>query len=177
MTSSMTKEISQHDRRDRGGAGIVEFLQPDDDQQRRDLGDVGQVAGDEDDRAVFADGAREGQREAGEDGRRQAAAGCTRVMVWKRLAPSVAAASSTSWLELFEHRLHGAHDEGQADEDQRDDDAERRVGDLDAERREQAGRSSHSAHRARSARCRRPRSAARRAGRRWHRAMRRPGKR
>ena len=53
-------------------AGIVEFLQPDDDQQRRDLGHVGQVAGDEDDRAVFADGAREGQREAGEDRRREA---------------------------------------------------------------------------------------------------------
>ena len=34
-----------------------------------------------------------------------------------------------------QHRLHRAHDEGQADEDQRDDDAERRVGDLDAERR------------------------------------------
>ena len=58
-------------------------------------------------------------------------------MVCQRLAPSVAAASSTSLVELLEHRLHGAHDEGQADEDQRDDDAERRVGDLDAERREQ----------------------------------------
>ena len=38
-------------------------------------------------------------------------------------------------VDLLHHRLHGAHDEGQADEDQRDDDAERRVGDLDAERR------------------------------------------
>ena len=55
-----------------GAAGIVEFLELDDDQQRRDLGDIGQVAGDEDDRAVFADGAREGQRKAGEDRRRQA---------------------------------------------------------------------------------------------------------
>ena len=40
-------------------------------------------------------------------------------------------------LEVVEHRLHGAHDERQADEDQRDEDAERREGDLDAERREQ----------------------------------------
>ena len=41
-------------------------------------------------------------------------------------------------VELLEHRLHGAHHERQADEDQRDDDADRRVGDLDAERLEQA---------------------------------------
>ena len=40
-------------------------------------------------------------------------------------------------VDLFHHRLHGAHDEGQADEDQRDDDAERRIGDLDAERHQQ----------------------------------------
>ena len=40
-------------------------------------------------------------------------------------------------VELLQHRLHGAHDEGQADEDERDEDAERRVGDLDAERREE----------------------------------------
>ena len=71
MTSSISEGDGQHDRGDRGGAGIVEFLQPDDDQQRRDLRHVGQVAGDEDDRAVFADAAREGQREAGQEGRRE----------------------------------------------------------------------------------------------------------
>ena len=75
MTSSMAKEIDQHDRGDRRGAGIVELLELDDDQQRRDLGDVRQVAGDEDDRAVFADGAREGEREAGERAPAAAAAG------------------------------------------------------------------------------------------------------
>jgi hypothetical protein len=53
-------------------------------------------------------------------------------IVRKRLAPSSAAASSTSACHLLQHRLHGAHDEGQADEDQRDHDAERRIGDLDA---------------------------------------------
>ena len=37
-------------------------------------------------------------------------------------------------LEIGEHRLHRAHDERQADEGQREDDAERRVGDLDAQR-------------------------------------------
>ena len=44
-------------------------------------------------------------------------------------------------LDLLDHRLHRAHDERQADEDQRDEDAERRVGDLDPERRERAARS------------------------------------
>ena len=36
-------------------------------------------------------------------------------------------------VDLLQHRLNGAHDEGQADEDQRDDDAERREGDLEPE--------------------------------------------
>ena len=40
-------------------------------------------------------------------------------------------------VEVLEHRLDGAHDEWQADEDERDEDAGRRVGDLDAERREE----------------------------------------
>jgi hypothetical protein len=34
-------------------------------------------------------------------------------------------------LNVFQHRLHRAHDEGQADEDQRHHDAQRREGDLD----------------------------------------------
>ena len=41
-------------------------------------------------------------------------------------------------VEVLQHRLHRAHHERQADEDQRDQDAERREGDLDAPRREQA---------------------------------------
>ena len=53
------------------GAGIVELGQADDDQERRDLRDEGDVAGDEDDRAVFADGAGERQREAGQERRQQ----------------------------------------------------------------------------------------------------------
>ena len=65
----------QHDRGDHRGAGIVELLELDDDEQRRDLRDAGNVAGDEDDRAVFADAAREGEREAGEQRRDRRAAG------------------------------------------------------------------------------------------------------
>ena len=38
-----------------------------------------------------------------------------------------------SLLHLFENGLHGAHHEGQADEDQRQRDAQRRVGDLQAD--------------------------------------------
>src|SRR5690606_2176141 len=53
----------QHHRGDDGGAGIVELLEADDDQQRRDFRDEGDVAGDEDDRAVFTHRAGEGQRE------------------------------------------------------------------------------------------------------------------
>ena len=56
----------------------------------------------------------------------------TRQKVCSRVAPSVSAASSTS-RRVRQHRLHRAHDERQADEDQRDDDAERRVGDLEPE--------------------------------------------
>ncbi len=55
-------------------------------------------------------------------------------MVWKRVAPRVALASSTSLADLFENGLDGAHDEGQADEDHGDDDADGGVG--DAERNE-----------------------------------------
>ncbi len=74
----------------------------------------------------------------------------TRRNVCSALAPSVAAASSISGVELLEHRLHGAHDERQADEDERDQTMPiGSEGDLDAERRQQACRSSRSARRAR----------------------------
>ena len=112
-------------------AGIIVFLQPDDDQKRRDLRHVGQIAGDEDDRAVFADAAREGEREAGDDRRRQAGKQHAR----DRLE-AVGAERGGGFLDLLvdllHDRLHRPDDEGQADEDQRDDDAERRIGDLDA---------------------------------------------
>ena len=77
-------------------AGVVVLGQPDDDQQRRDLGDEGDVAGDEDHRAVFADGARERQREAGQQRRQQRRQDDADERSASALAPSVAAASSTS---------------------------------------------------------------------------------
>ncbi len=78
-----------------GRARVVVFLELDDDQQRRDLGDVGDVAGDEDHRAVFADAAREGEREAGEQGRDERRQHDAQERSQPR-APSVAAASSSS---------------------------------------------------------------------------------
>ena len=89
------------------------------------------VAGNEDDRAVFADAAREGQREAGEQGRID--------MRQDHLEDGAQPAGAEQGgrffdvaFDLFEDGLHGAHHEGQADEDQRDDDAQRREGDLQA---------------------------------------------
>ena len=64
----------QHHRCHRRCAGIVVLLQLGDDDQRRDLGDHRHVAGDEDHRAVLADRAREGQREAGQQRRRSESA-------------------------------------------------------------------------------------------------------
>src|SRR5690606_2089499 len=65
-----------------------------------------------------------------------------RLKTQKRTAPSVSAASAKCRpilqvaLHLEQRRLHRAHDERQADERERDDDADPRVCDLDPERRE-----------------------------------------
>ena len=96
------------------------------------------VAGDEDHRAVLADGAGEGQREAGQQRRqmrRQDRRGRT---VCQRRGAERRRGFLDLAARFLEHRLHGAHDERQADEHQRDEDAERREGDLDAERRRAA---------------------------------------
>src|SRR5690606_17946920 len=56
----------QHDRRDGGRGGVPgrpALFKADNDQQRRNLGDVRQVARDEDHRTVFADATRERQGE------------------------------------------------------------------------------------------------------------------
>src|SRR5438105_4997232 len=61
-------EHQQHGA-DRGGLPVRKLLQTRDDQHRRDLGPVRQVAGDEHDRAVLAEGPGEGEREARDPGR------------------------------------------------------------------------------------------------------------
>ena len=59
----------EHGEPDGGGARVVELFEPDDDQERRDLRDHRDVAGDEDDRAVFSDRARKGEAGAGHERR------------------------------------------------------------------------------------------------------------
>ena len=122
--SSANDATSMH-QRDRGGAGVVVLLELGDDQQRRDLGLHRHVAGDEDDRAVLAERAREGEREAGEQRGRTARAGSRGGTSAQRLAPRLAAASSTSGSSPASTGCTRAHHERQADEGQRDDDAER----------------------------------------------------
>src|ERR1700681_1037619 len=99
----------QHGRRHGSRAGVVELLQADDDEERRDLRDVGDVAGDEDDRAVLADGAGESEGKAGEDRRHQA----RQHDAIDRLAAFGAEGSGGLLgfaVEVIEHRLDGSHD-------------------------------------------------------------------
>src|SRR5690606_6096957 len=123
----------QHQRRQRDRAVVVVLLQPDRDQQRRDLGAVGLVAGDEDHRTVLAQRPREGQREAGQQGRQQ-----LRQHRPAQRGQARGAERGGGLLllvaERFEDRLHRAHRERQADEHQRDHDAGQLVGDLDPAR-------------------------------------------
>src|SRR5262245_43969502 len=85
----------QHQAGDHGGAGIVELLQLDDDEQRHDLGVDGHVAGDADLRAVLPDGAGKASVKpvisAGSSG-----GSTTRRRMLAREAPSMAADSSSS---------------------------------------------------------------------------------
>ncbi len=65
----------QHDRGDHRRACTIELFELDDDEHRGDFRNVRQVPGDENDRSVLADGTCEGERKAGENGRRPGAAG------------------------------------------------------------------------------------------------------
>ncbi|SOY47396.1 conserved hypothetical protein [Cupriavidus taiwanensis] len=127
----------QHHHRHRGGAGVVVLLQLGIDHQRRDLGNHRHVARDKHHRAVLAGGARERQRKPGQqrrqDRRQDHAA--------EGLQPVGAEAGRGLFqflLDIFEHRLHRAHHERQADKGQRHHHAQRRERDLDAERFEVA---------------------------------------
>ena len=105
----------------------------DKDVDRRDFRLHRDVARDQHDRAELADRAGEAQAGAGEDRgqqRRQDDPSQDR----ERHAPSDAAASSMSAVELEQHGLHGADDERQRDEQQREQDRELRVGEVEAER-------------------------------------------
>ena len=87
-------------------AGVVELGQPDDDQERRDLRDEGDVAGDEDDRAVFADGAGERQREAGQERRQERREDDAEEGLPARWRRAWRPPPPTSRLDVLQHRLH-----------------------------------------------------------------------
>src|SRR5436190_5237537 len=112
----------QHHETESGGARVVVFLEPEDDEQRSDLGLHVLVAGDEDDRSVFTHGAREGERESGEQRRQYRghddAAKHVETAGAERLGGVLEIA-----LHFLQCGLHGAHDEGHADERECDRDA------------------------------------------------------
>src|SRR5512132_1828190 len=122
----------QYDRSDRRSSGVVVLLELYDDQQRRDLRYHGQVAGDEDHRAVLAQAAGEGEREAGEDRRQD------RRQYDAQEGLYAAGAEARRGLlrlhvEILQDRLDSANDERQSYEHQGDDDPGRRERHLQAE--------------------------------------------
>src|SRR5262245_56960719 len=118
----------QEDERDRRGAGVVELLEPDHDQKRRDLGLHGHVAGDEDDRSVLSERPREGEREAGEDRREELREQDAQERL-RAAGPEARRRFLRGAVEVGEHGLDRPHHEGEAHEGQRHDDPDRRVGD------------------------------------------------
>src|SRR5215212_8103389 len=125
----------QHERGDHGRAGVVELLELDDDEQRHDLRVSRHVAGDEDHRPVLADGAREGEGEPGEN-RREQRRQDDPPQDMEAARPQERRCLLVLPLALPQHRLDGPYDEGQADEDERDQDAEGREGDAEVEARQ-----------------------------------------
>ena len=126
----------EKDDRDRRGAGLVELLELRDDQERRDLGLHRKVARDEDDRSVFPQRAREREREPREERREDVREDDPEERLEAR-RPQDSGGLLELGVEVLEDGLDGAHDERQADERQREDDAGGRESHLQAERLEE----------------------------------------
>jgi hypothetical protein len=122
----------EHHHRDGGGAAVIVLLELRDDEQRRDLRAHGHVARDEDDGAVFAEGSGEGHGEAGEE-RGQKLREDDAADRLPAVGPERGGGFLKLGLQLLDDRLERADDEGQADEGERDEDAELGKGDLGAE--------------------------------------------
>src|SRR5437016_2239345 len=127
----------QDDDRDRRRFRVGELLQPRDDENGRDLGLEGHVARDEDDGAVLAERAREGERKAGderrEDGRQDhpdEGLQPVRSQAGRRLLRVL--------VEPLQHRLERADHEGEPDEDEHEHDPQPRVRAVDPDRDEEA---------------------------------------
>ena len=124
----------QHDGR-RGGAGLVAALDPPEDEDRRDLGLVRQVAGDDHERAELADGLGERERRrrtgspGGCSGRRSGGTSSASD------APSERAASSISWSSSSSTGCTVRTTNGSVTNSSAERDRRARVGDVDADRR------------------------------------------
>src|SRR5690606_3204118 len=110
-------------------------LQLGDDQERGDFRFHGHVSRDENDGAVFSEGPGESQGESGEKGRPQY--GQDDAEEGLEAGGSQGGRGLLEFLfEILQHRLNGAHDERQADEDHGHYDSYGSIGDLDAEIRQ-----------------------------------------
>ena len=127
------KRNHQHHQRHRSGTGVVVLLKLADDDERRDLGDHRHIASDKDHRAVFANRPRKRHRKTGQQRRRN--------MRKKHPGENLQARSAQRgggffkfFFSVFQHRLHRAHHERQADKNQCDHDASRCERELDPQR-------------------------------------------
>ena len=135
MVPSMMKETNEHDDADGGGAGVVAVFQFVLDEVGDDLRLSADAAGDENDGAVFADGASEGEREAGHEGGEECGKDdAEEELACARRSPEAGGGFFDFGVEVLDRRFEGADDEGESDEDHRHEHAEARVGHLDAER-------------------------------------------
>src|SRR6266480_1508575 len=142
MAEPPAPEGVEHDEGDEGGCeqddrdgrrpAHVVALDLAEDVDGGNLGLEGDVAGYEDDRAELPDRPREGERAAGEDGGRE-----VRQDDAAEDRPGTGPERRRRLLhllvELEQHGLHRAHDEGEGDEQEREHDRNARVGDVDAE--------------------------------------------
>ena len=123
----------QHDDSQRRGSGIIVLFEFGHDQQRSDLRFERHIAGDEDDRAVFPDGARECHRHAGQQGRPQ-----FRHDHRPECLPSIGSQRGGGFLHLpiqiLQHRLHGSHHEWQSNEGECNQDTQGCKGDFETQR-------------------------------------------
>src|ERR1700722_8738228 len=126
------KRQDQHDHRDGRRAGIIELFQFGHDQQRRNFRFHRHISRDEYHRAVFADGAREGERESGEQGRPQRRQHDAHEGLRRRGAECRRGLLDFP-VEILENRLPSPHHERQSDERQRHDDSQRGERNFDAE--------------------------------------------
>lgn len=126
------KRECENERRNCARGRIVEFLKPHEDHERKNFRLVGDVAGNEDDGAEFAERPAEGKRrprgDRGEYFRKNHAA---KDLSFRRAQRFRGLFSRFS--KVLEHGLHRADDEGNRGEGHGDDNPEPGVAHLDAE--------------------------------------------